>query len=179
MHCYLIGFYYCIVLLSGCCFAGDRFVVAGLLIGSVFGIGVVLVMAGLLIVCGLCVDHSCRCEFDIVVVLLLACSACFAWRASLHGVLPQRLCGFFFVVVVAVFVPIVVDGFVLRVEIAVCGVVVIGNDVDVVVDAGQVLMLPQLVGVFHHLELIWLKEVLMLALGRLLVVSSVGVLAVV
>ena len=71
---------------------------------------------------------------------------------------------------------IAVDAFVLRVEIAVFGVVVIGNDVDVVVVVGQVLLLLQLVGVFHPLELILLMGALMSAPGRLLVVSFEGVL---
>ena len=65
----------------------------------------------------------------------------------------------------------------LRVEIAVFGVVVIGNDVDVVVVVGQDLLLLQLVGVFRLLELIWLKAAQMQVLGQLLVVSSVEVLA--
>ena len=80
------------------------------------------------------------------------------------------------VVGVAVLVPIVVDGFVLQVEIAAFGVVVIGNDIDVVVVVGQVLLLLRLVGVFRLLELIWLKAAQMQVLGQLLVVSSAEVL---
>ena len=85
---------------------------------------------------------------------LLHLCAYFSLNFFLLGVHLRKLCGAFSVVVAAVFVPIVVDAFVLRVEIAVFGVVVIGNDVDVVVVVGQVLLLLQLVGVSHLLELI-------------------------
>ena len=110
---------------------------------------------------------------------LLHLCAYFSLNFFLLGVHLRKLCGAFFVVVVAVFVPIVVDAFVLQVGIAAFGVVVIGTDVDVVVVVGQVLLLLQLVGVFRLLELFWLNEVLMSMLGQVPVVSSAEVLAVV
>ena len=73
--------------------------------------------------------------------------------------------------------PIVAGLFVLQVEIFVAGGVVTVDDVDVVVDVGPVLMLPQLVGVSHLLELFWLNAVLIPMLGQVPVVSFVEVLA--
>ena len=73
--------------------------------------------------------------------------------------------------------PIVAGLFVLQVEIFVAGGVVTVDDVDVVVDVGPVLMLPQLVGVSHLPELFWLNAVLIPMLGQVPVVSFFEVLA--
>ena len=61
--------------MSGLCYASGCVVAVGLLIGSGFDTGFVVV---LLIVYALWVDSSCMYHVDIVAALLLACSACFA-----------------------------------------------------------------------------------------------------
>ena len=97
----------------------------------------------------------------------------FARHVFLVLVLLQRICDGF-VVVVGASAPIAADVFVLWVEVAAFGGVVIADDVDVVVVVGQDLLL--LVGFFRLLGLIWFMGVPMPVRGQLLVVSSAEVL---
>ena len=105
----------------------------------------------------------------VVVLFVFASLVCFccAWKVAQH-VAPLQKISWVWSAVDGVWVSIAAVVFVLRVEIVAFGGVAIADDV------GRVPLL--LVAVFRLLELIWLRAVLMLAPGRLLVVSFAEVL---